>query len=128
MSETIKQKMAGAGQAIADTTKKVGQKMADGTEKLVDFVKDKAGIGMPTDADIAKVVPHMAVIASCGKQIGVVDHLEGKSIKLTKANSPDGVHHFIPLDWIHNVDSQVHLKKTSVETEFGWKKDAASCE
>jgi hypothetical protein len=102
MLKSVKEKMVGAGQLLVDTTKK--------------------------EIEIAKVKPHMAVIASCGEQIGIVDQLEGKSIKLTRVNSPDGQHHFIPSDWIHRVDSQVHLKKDALDTVFGWKWDAASCE
>jgi hypothetical protein len=69
----------------------------------------------------------MDVIASCGKKVGVVDHREGNAIKLTKKDSPDGQHHFIPDGWVERVDSHVHLKKNSQETEQGWKSDAASC-
>lgn len=69
----------------------------------------------------------MDVIASCGKQVGVVDHVEGGAIKLTKSDSPDGQHHFIPTGWVDHVDNHVHLKKNSMETEQGWKSDAAGC-
>lgn len=74
-----------------------------------------------------EIKERMDVIASCGKKIGVVDHLEGETIKLTKKDSSDGQHHFIPKDWVERVDSHVHLKKNSVEAEKGWKADAASC-
>ena len=76
---------------------------------------------------MAGIKEHMDVIASCGKKVGVVDHVEGQTIKLTKMDSPDGQHHFIPVGWTERVDSQVHLKKNSVETAQGWKSDAASC-
>ena len=45
---------------------------------------------------------------------------------LTKNDSPDGKHHFIPTAWVENVDSHFHLKKNSVEMELGWKSDAMS--
>jgi hypothetical protein len=69
----------------------------------------------------------MDVIASCGKKVGVVDHVEGGAIKLTKNDSPDGQHHFIPTGWVDHVDTHVHLKKNSQETEQGWKSDVAGC-
>ncbi len=69
----------------------------------------------------------MDVIASCGKKVGVVDHVEAGAIKLTKNDSPDGQHHFIPKGWVDHVDTHVHLKKNSQETEQGWKPDAAAC-
>jgi hypothetical protein len=80
-----------------------------------------------TDAGIAGIKEHMDVIASCGKKVGVVDHIGGGALKLTKKNSPDGQHHFIPVGWVERVDSHVHLKKNSMETEQNWKSDAAAC-
>jgi hypothetical protein len=58
---------------------------------------------------------HMEVIASCGKRVGVVDRVEGDSIKLTKKDSCDGRHHHFPLDWVARVDQHVHLTKNSEE-------------
>jgi hypothetical protein len=130
MASTIKEKAADAGHAVADAAKNVGHKIAEGTEKAVDFVKEKMGIGGPaegTNVGIAGIREHMDVIASCGKKIGVVDRIEGNAIKLTKNASPDGQHHFIPTGWVDRVDSQVHLTKNSMETEQGWKSDAMSC-
>lgn len=47
--------------------------------------------------------------------IGTVDKVEGsKYIKLTKQNSPDGQHHWFPIEWIRAVDEQaVFLNKTA---------------
>jgi hypothetical protein len=67
-----------------------------------------------------QVKEHMDVIASCGKKIGVVDRVEGKSIKLTKKESPDGQHHRIPTSWLDHVDSHVHLNKNSEEATREW--------
>jgi len=75
-----------------------------------------------------EIKERMDVIASCGTKIGVVDHLEGEAIKLTKSDSRDGQHHFIPKDWVERVDDKgVVLKKNSMDAERGWKADAASC-
>ena len=71
---------------------------------------------------------HMEVIASCGRRVGVVDHVRNLCIKLTRKDSPDDKHHFIPLAWVERVDSLVHLKKSALETQQGWKSDLASCE
>jgi len=130
MASTIKDKVADAGHAVADAAKNVGHKIAEGTAKAVDFAKEKTGIGGPaegTDAGIAGIKEHMDVIASCGKKVGVVDRVGGGAIKLTKKDSPDGQHHFIPVGWVERVDSHVHLKKNSMETEQNWKSDAAAC-
>ena len=130
MASTLKDKAGDAGHAVADATKNVGHKIAEGAEKAVDFVKEKTGIGGPaegTDAGIVGITEHMDVIASCGKKVGVVDHVGGGAIKLTKKDSPDGQHHFIPVGWVERVDSHVHLKKSSMETDQKWKADAAAC-
>lgn len=130
MARSIKEKVAKAGNSVAEAAKNVGHNIAVGAESAVDFVKEKTGMGGPqegSNAGVTGIKEHMTVIACCGKQVGVVDHVEGRAIKLTKNNSPDGKHHFIPVDWIERVDSHVHLKKNSVETEQGWKSDAASC-
>lgn len=119
---TIKDKVVDAGKTVADTAKNVGHKIAEGAEQAADWVKDKVGM-----APAAGVKERMDVIASCGKKVGVVDHVEGDAIKLTRKDSPDGHHHFIPMGWIDHVDTHVHLKKNSLETEMGWKPDAASC-
>ncbi len=130
MASTIKNKVADAGHAVGEAAKNVSHKIAEGAEKAVDFAKEKTGIGGPaegTDAGIAGVKVHMDVIASCGKKVGVVDAVEGGAIKLTKKDSPDDRHHFIPVGWVDHVDSHVHLKKNSKETELNWKSAAAAC-
>jgi len=130
MAGTIKEKAVDAGHAVADAAKNVGHKIAEGAGKAVDFVKEKTGMCGPaegTDAGIAGIKEHMDVIASCGKKVGVVDHVGGGAIKLTKKDSPDAQHHFIPVGWVERVDSHVHLNKNSMETEQNWKGAAAEC-
>ena len=130
MANTVKEKVVEAGQAVADAAKKAGDNIAKGAENAVDFVKNKTGMGGSaegTNAGFASIKPHMDVFASCGKKVGVVDHLEGNAIKLTKKDSPDGQHHFVPASMVERVDSHVHLNKNSMETEQCWKSDAASC-
>ena len=130
MANTIKDKVADAGHAVVDAAKNVGDKIAKGTDTAVELVKEKTGISGPaegTNAGIAGIKKHMNVIASCGKKVGVVDGVEGNAIKLTKKDSLDDQHHFIPFGWIERVDSHVHLTKNSKETEQNWSSDAASC-
>jgi len=126
----IKDKVADAGHKVADAAKKVGHEIAEGAGKAVDFVKDKTGLGGPaegTNSGVAGIKERMDVIASCGTKVGVVDHVQGGAIKLTKNDSKDGQHHFIPTSWVDHVDSHVHLKMNHVEAQKCWKSDAASC-
>ena len=135
MANTIKDKAAEAGQKIAETAKTVGHKIAEGAEKATDWVKEKAHIGDKGTCDTAKMATasatptireHMEVIASCGKHVGVVDRIEGNSVKLTKSDpTAAGQHHFIPLDWVATVDEHVHLNKNSEEVFRNWKAEPA---
>lgn len=71
--------------------------------------------------DTSKIREHMDVIASDGKSVGHVDHLEGSDkIKLTRKDAPDGQHHFIPLAWVDHVDEHVHLNKAANDVTKQW--------
>ncbi|MBP0581975.1 DUF2171 domain-containing protein [Labrys sp. LIt4] len=63
---------------------------------------------------------NMEVITSDGVNIGTVDDLGDDQIRLAKNTSPDGVHHFVPLDWVDHVDAQVHLKRKAPEVQAVW--------
>jgi len=122
--------LAESGQGIVDAAKAVGNKIVGGAECAVDAVKNMTGLGgcaEGTNVGLPGIKEHMHVIASCGKKVGVVDHVQGEAIQLTKNDSPDGVHHFIPKAWVDHVDSHVHLTKNSKEAESQWKPDATSC-
>jgi hypothetical protein len=64
---------------------------------------------------------HMPVFGSCGQKVGMVDRVEGESIKLAKKNSPDGMHHFIPTSWVEKVDDAVRLNKDCGSAQKEWK-------
>ena len=56
-----------------------------------------------------------------GEHIGTVDAIEGDRIKLTKNDSPDGMHHYIPLAWVKSVEGNtVHLSKDSSAVKLEW--------
>jgi hypothetical protein len=61
-------------------------------------------------ADISKVKEHMEVIGADGAHVGTVDRVEGKRIKLTKADSGEGAHkghhHFIDGALVAEVEGQ----------------------
>ena len=126
MSKSMSQNMSEAGNAVAKAAKDVGSSIATGAERAVEFVKEKAGMET-NDLGIAGIREHMDVIASCGTKIGVVDDVEGDKIKLTRKDSHDDQHHFIPSSWIAKVDNHVHLTKNSKEAMQGWKSDTSSC-
>ena len=129
MAKTISEKITDVGNSVSDAAKSVGGKIVEGAEKAVDFVKEKTGMKSTEgdDVGVGGIKEHMSVIASCGKKVGVVDGVEVNSVKLTRRDSPDDQHHFIPLSWISHVDSHVHLNRNSKEATEGWKSSAASC-
>ncbi len=129
MAKSMSEKMSQVGSHVTHAIKGVGNSIAKGTEAAVEYVMDKTGIETEGGKDfgIAGIKDHMEVIASCGKKIGVVDNVEANAIKLTRKDSPDEQHHFIPVSWVARVDGQVHLNKNSKEAVAGWKQDSMSC-
>ncbi len=130
MAESIKDKIVDAGKTVVDAAKRVGQAVSNEAGQAADFVAEKTGWAEAKEgasAGVAGIRDRMDVIASCGKKVGVVDHLEGGAIKLTKNDSADGQHHFIPTDWVDHVDSHVHLNRNSKQAVEGWKSDASTC-
>ena len=59
---------------------------------------------------MAEIKEHMEVIGADGVHVGTVDKVEGKRIKLTKADSGEGKHkghhHFIDLSLVVEVEGQ----------------------
>src|SRR6202051_3401652 len=59
---------------------------------------------------MAEIKQHMEVVGADGVHVGTVDKVEGKRIKLTKADSGEGKHkghhHFIDLSLVAEVEGQ----------------------
>jgi hypothetical protein len=142
MADDLKTNAEKAGHKIAETATKVGHKVSEKVEEATDWAKQKAnqvghrveeaaqkvehkaketfgewGAGGNRAADIRE---HMDVIGSCGNKLGRVDHVEGSNIKLTRNDSPDGLHHVIPMSWVQRVDERVHLNKNCGEAKKEW--------
>ena len=64
---------------------------------------------------------HMEVVGSDGQSVGTVDHVQGSEIKLTRGTDQSGQHHFIPLNWVSRVDSNVHLSKAARDAKTQWR-------
>jgi hypothetical protein len=77
------------------------------------------------DVDETDIRQDMEVISSDGQRVGVVDRVEGGSIKLTKYGSAsEGLDHSIPLGWVKAVDWAVYLSKTCEEAQREWEASA----
>ncbi len=69
----------------------------------------------------------MDVIGSCCSKVGVVDHVEGAALKLTRKDSRDGQHHYVPLSRVAKVDEHVHLTINSKEFGEQCQTSASAC-
>ena len=47
---------------------------------------------------------HLQVRDANGEHVGTVDHVEGDQLKLTRSGSPDGQHHYVPLEQVESMD------------------------
>ena len=66
---------------------------------------------------------HMEVLGADGQHVGTVDHLDGDRIKLTKADSTDGKHHFLDAGLVDHIDEHVHLNVSADEAMEEWTAD-----
>jgi len=67
--------------------------------------------------DASQIKEHMEIVGSCGHHVGTVDHMQDGRIKLTKNDSPDGQHHFLPLSIVASVeDGKVKSSMNHVDT------------
>lgn len=64
--------------------------------------------------------PARHAFCTCGNRLGRVDKVEASSIKLARDSSPDGQHHYVPMDWVARVDLHVHLNKGCGEAKKEW--------
>ena len=141
MAETLKEKAEATGHKIAETATKMGHKVGEKVEEATDWAKEKAhqvGNRIEEVTQKAKhkaeetfgecgearsssdIREHMDVMGSCGNKLGRVDHVEGSQIKLTRNDSPDGLHHFIPMSWVQRVNAHVHLNKDCAAASREW--------
>ncbi len=142
MAESSKDKVEEAGHKIAETATRVGHQVGEKVEEAADWAKateHKAGnrideaaqkLGHKAGTPLAEstgpvgstadIREHMDVYASCGTKVGRVDHVEGDTIKLTRSDSPDGMHHRIPLSWVAKVHDHVHLDRDHKAVQGQW--------
>lgn len=70
--------------------------------------------------DRSQIVPKLEVLSADRQKVGIVDHLDGERIKLTRHDSTDGQHHYVPLSWVDHVDAHVHLNVPAATVFAGW--------
>ena len=71
-----------------------------------------------------QIQEQMEVVCSQGMHVGTVDHLEGTDrIKLTRKDSSDQTHHFVPLSMVERVDTKVHLNRPCDRVKKTWENE-----
>lgn len=138
MAESLKEKLEETGQKISEKTTEMGHKVAETVEEAADWTKEKARQAGHRIEETAQKVEdkfkgttvaqpdireHMPVFGSCGQRLGTVDHVEGDKIKLTRDDSADGHHHWIPCSWVSQVRDSVTLSKNCGEARQEWESE-----
>lgn len=78
------------------------------------------GSGSSTGAQFAEQIREdMKVCGPDGEEIGTVDAVEGERIKLTKADSSDGEHHYIELSQVDGIEGDTVRLSGRGDTQFG---------
>ena len=64
-----------------------------------------------------RIKQHMEVTDANGRHLGTVDDVQDDRIKLTRSDSADGAHHYVPIDDVEKIDdNRVYLKQTSASS------------
>jgi hypothetical protein len=73
--------------------------------------------------NVDTIKPGMPVVCSEDGEFAVVDHMEGKhNIKLKRDAA--GRHHFIPVSWVKEVDTKVHVDRPGDQAMKEWRTKA----
>ncbi|MET0240568.1 MAG: DUF2171 domain-containing protein [Sphingobium sp.] len=66
-----------------------------------------------------RIKEHMEIADAGGRHVGVVDSVDGDTIKLTRSDSSDGQHHYFSFDAVDRIeDNRVYLKD-GVQPQIG---------
>ena len=67
----------------------------------------------------------MPVVCSEGRQFAVVDHMSSDNRTLKLAKDQNGDHHYIPVSWVTNIDTAVHVDRPGAQAMREWSSEAA---
>ena len=74
--------------------------------------------------DVSTIKEHAQVIGADGVHVGVVDHMDGNRIKLTKQDSSDDKHHYISASLVAEVEDGVVRLSANADVAIGFEEDA----
>ena len=70
--------------------------------------------------NIGDIKEHDQVLGADGVHVGTVDHVQGERIKLTKQDSVDQEHHYIPVALVASVDDNVVTLSANADVAIGF--------
>ena len=71
--------------------------------------------------DASQIAEHAEVLSADNQHVGTVDKVHGNQIKLTRKDSTDAKHHFIPLTWVASVSGgEVRLNRNAYVVREHW--------
>ena len=71
--------------------------------------------------DASQIGEHAEVLSADNQHIGTIDSVEGERIKLTRKDSTDAKHHFIPLSWVASASGgEVYLNRNAYVVREHW--------
>lgn len=76
----------------------------------------------------SQIEEHMKVVGSDGEEVGTVDRIDGRHLKLTKNDkNAGGQHHYLSLDKVQAVNGRtVELSCTAQDAIRQWKTESQS--
>ena len=101
--DTLMQNDAGFGQTRAD-----GGYASGSSAQSQQTLGESSGLA-------EQIREHMAVIDADGEQVGTVDSVENGQIKLTRQDSADGEHHYLPVDNVAGIENGAVRRLVVVE-------------
>ena len=75
--------------------------------------------------NLSAIKPHMAVISSEGTHFAFVDHLASDNRTIKLARDASGVHHYIPVSWVTQIDQGILLDRPTSQVMLEWTSEAA---
>ena len=71
---------------------------------------------------VDEIKENMEIVGNDGEHVGIVDGIDPDGeIKLNRNDTPDHLHHFVPLATVESVDDRVHLNRTSTRAMAEWR-------
>jgi len=85
-----------------------------------DYVEPRKSFAT-SSVDAAQIIEHAEVLSADNQHIGTVDKVHGNQIKLTRKDSTDAEHHFIPLSWVASASGgEVRLNRNAYVVREHW--------